>query len=101
MERFLGLLAATLGRWKAADAHLESAIAKNDACGNAAAASLVRRDLAKVLLARRAPHDLDRAAALLREPLQAAEATRSETLIACVRAAVEAVERERGQPAHA
>jgi DNA-binding SARP family transcriptional activator/tetratricopeptide (TPR) repeat protein len=101
VERFLGLLAATLGRWEAADAHLESAIAKNAACGNVAAASLVRRDLAKVLLARRGPRDLDRAAALLREPLRAAEATRSESLIACVRAEVEAVERERGQPAHA
>lgn len=100
VERFLGLLAATLGRWEAADAHPESAIAKNAACENVAAASLLRRDLAKVLLARRGAGDLDRAAALLCEPLQAAEETRSESLIARVRAEVEAVERERAQTAH-
>lgn len=65
-----------------------------------AAASLVRRDLAKVLLARRGAGDLDRAAALLREPLQAAEETRSESLIARVRAEVEATGRERARTAH-
>ena len=49
VERFLGLLAAVLGRGETAVAHLQSAIARNEAGGNPAAASLVRRDLAKLL----------------------------------------------------
>ena len=65
-----------VGRWEEAAAHLESAIAKNEACGNPAGASIVRRDLAKLLLARRAEGDLDRAAELLRGPLRAAQETR-------------------------
>ena len=53
-ERFLGLLAGTLGDQTQAVAHLESAIAKNEAAGNAAAAAVVRRDLATLLGAREA-----------------------------------------------
>ena len=49
VERFLGLLAAVLGRGEAAVGHLQSAIARNEAGGNPAAAALVRRDLAKLL----------------------------------------------------
>jgi DNA-binding SARP family transcriptional activator len=49
VERFLGLLAAVLGRGETAVAHLQSAIARNEAGGNPAAAALVRRDLAKLL----------------------------------------------------
>jgi DNA-binding SARP family transcriptional activator len=60
-ERFLGLLAAVREHWDTAEAHFESAIAKNEAGGNAAAASLVRRDLAKMLVARHAEGDLGRA----------------------------------------
>jgi DNA-binding SARP family transcriptional activator len=48
-ERFLGLLDDARGRFDAAEAHLESAISKNEASGNPAAASLVRRDLATLL----------------------------------------------------
>jgi tetratricopeptide (TPR) repeat protein len=71
-ERFLGLLAAALGRWDTAFEHLESAIAKNEASGCRVAAGLVRRDYAELLLARRAPGDFDAAVALLREMLEAA-----------------------------
>jgi DNA-binding SARP family transcriptional activator len=101
VERFLGLLADALGRWQAAGTHLESAIARNKAVGNPAAAWIVQRDLAKLLLARRGEGDLDRAAELLREPLTAAEATRIPSLIACIRGELEAVERERATIAHA
>jgi tetratricopeptide (TPR) repeat protein len=73
-ERFLGLLAAALGRWDVAFEHVESAIAKNEASGCSIAAALVRRDHAEMLLARRAPGDFDTAVALLREMLQAADA---------------------------
>jgi DNA-binding SARP family transcriptional activator len=94
-QRFLGLLAAVLGRWDQAVAHLEAAIARNEADGNRAAASLVRRDLAKLLVARRAEGDLDRAADLLREPLRAAREARTESLLARIQGEIAAVERER------
>jgi hypothetical protein len=94
-ERFLGLLAAVLGRWDAAEGHLESAITKNESGSNPAAASLVRRDLAKMLVARRAEGDLDRAAELLHEPLRAAQEARTESLIARIQGEIEAVEHER------
>jgi tetratricopeptide (TPR) repeat protein len=71
-ERFLGLLAAAMGRWDAAFAHLESAIARNEASDCRVAAGLVRRDYAEMLLARRGPGDYETAVALLREMLEAA-----------------------------
>ena len=98
-RRFLGLLAITLGRWEEAAAHLEAAIAKNEACGNPAGASIVRRDLAKLLLARGAEGDLDRAADLLRPPLLAAQATRAECLIEQIQSEIAAVEHARGASA--
>jgi tetratricopeptide (TPR) repeat protein len=73
-ERFLGLLATSLGRWDAAVEHLESAIAKNEASGCRVAAGLVRRDYAELLLARGGPGDVDTAVALLRVMLEAATA---------------------------
>ena len=94
-RRFLGLLSATRGRLEEAAAHLEAAIAKNEACGNPAGASIVRRDLAKLLLARRAEGDLDRAADLLRGPLRAAQETGTESLVSRIQGEIEAVERER------
>ena len=97
-ERFLGLLAAVLGRGGTAVAHLQSAIAKNEAGGNPAAASLVRRDLAKLLAAHGGADALDRAAALLQEPLQAARAAGSESLVARIEAEIQAVERRRLAP---
>jgi hypothetical protein len=94
-ERFLGLLAATVGRWETATGHLESAIAKNESDGNVPAASLVRRDLARLLVARRTPAELDRAAELLQEPLRAAQAAQTPSLIGRIQAEIDAVERER------
>ena len=94
-ERFLGLLAATLGRGGEAATHLESAITKNESDGNLAAASLVKRDLAKLLLARGSAADLDRAAELLNEPLRAAEAAQAPSLIVRIQAEIDAVEHKR------
>jgi hypothetical protein len=81
-ERFLGLLAAALGRSDAAGAHFESAIAKNEASGSPMAAGVVRRDHARMLLARGRPGDRVAAAGLLREILGAAEAAGMSTLVA-------------------
>lgn len=97
-RRFLGLLAATLGRVPEAISHLEMAITNNEACGNPAGAWVVRRDLAKLLSKRRAEGDLDRAADLLREPLRAAKAmdpVDAKALVARIEAEVQDVERER------
>jgi hypothetical protein len=94
-RRFLGLLAATLGDVPEAVSHLETAITRNEQCGNPAGAWIVRRDLAKLLLKRRADGDIDRAADLLREPLRAAKAMQAEDLITRIEGEVQAVERER------
>jgi hypothetical protein len=94
-ERFLGLLATALSRWEAATAHYESAIAKNEAGGNAGAASLVRRDYAAMLMTRGAPGDLDHAEALLRETLTSAEAAQMAGVIAHIREKLDEIERQR------
>jgi hypothetical protein len=94
-ERFLGLLASAIGRWGAAATHFEAAIAKNESIRCPGAASLVRRDYAKMLVARSADGDLDHAADLLCEPLKAAKALGIESLITRIQSEVELVERER------
>ena len=93
-ERFLGLLAAAMSDWDAATAHFESAIAKNAASGNSGSESLVQRDYAEMLAARSAPGDLDRAAALLRETLNAAQSAGMPQLSAYIRARIEAIEQQ-------
>lgn len=94
-RRFLGLLAAVLGRWGDAVAHLEAAIDRNEACGNPAAASLVRRDLARMLMLRGRSSDLRRAAELLQDPLRAARAAGAAALAARIEAEMAAVEQSR------
>ena len=93
-ERFLGLLAAATGRFDDAQAHLESAIAKNEAGGCPVAAAVVRRDYAEMLLARRAPGDVETAVALLRAMLEAAVAAGMGVLAARLRERLEQVRRE-------
>lgn len=90
-ERFLGLLAAAMGRWDVASGHFESAIAKNESGGLPGAASLVRRDYAEMLVARGAEGDRDRAVSLLQEPLEAAERAGMEQLSARIRARLEQI----------
>jgi tetratricopeptide (TPR) repeat protein len=94
-RRFLGLLAATLGRMDEAVDQLGAAIAMNDACGNPAGAAVVRRDLARLLVVRHGEGDLDRAAALMREALVTAEDSGAEALIAHVRGELAAIEQDR------
>ena len=80
-ERFLGLLAATMSRLDAASGHFAAAIARNEASGAPMAAAVVRRDYAEILLARRAPGDLDAAAQLLTQMLDAARAAGMSVLV--------------------
>jgi DNA-binding SARP family transcriptional activator len=94
-ERFLGLLAAAMGQSETAEAHLRSAIAGNESCGNAAAASLVQRDYARMLLARGGREDLTLAAELLRGPLEAAREAGTEPLIERIEGELHAVEQAR------
>jgi tetratricopeptide (TPR) repeat protein len=93
-ERFLGLLAATMGRWEVALEHARSAIAKNEASGCPVAAAIVRRDYAEMLLARRAPGDIGTAVGLLREMLQEAEATGMSVVTSHLQARLHELERE-------
>jgi tetratricopeptide (TPR) repeat protein len=92
-ERFLGLLAAAMGRWDAADEHLRSAIVKNARGGCPAAAALVRRDRAQLLIARGRRQDLDEADGLLHEALRAAEAAGTTHVAQHLRAEIETIER--------
>ncbi|HTN24787.1 MAG TPA: AAA family ATPase [Solirubrobacteraceae bacterium] len=93
-ERFLGLLAAATGRLDDAEAHLESAIAKNEASGCPVAAAVVRRDYAELLLTRRAPGDVETAVTLLRAMLEAAAAAGMGVLAERLRERLEQVQRE-------
>jgi tetratricopeptide (TPR) repeat protein len=93
-ERFLGLLAAAMGDWDAAQAHFESAIAKNEAAGCPVAAAIVRRDYAEMLLARRAPGDVEAALALLRAMLEAAAAAGMSVLADRLAERLQQVQRE-------
>ena len=100
-ERFLGLLAASLGNWAAASEHLESAIAKNTAGGVAGAVSIVKRDYAEMLVARRDDGDLDTAMDLYRDALQAAQDAAMPQLTAHILAKLEEIESGRvTDPSH-
>ncbi|MBV9196639.1 MAG: AAA family ATPase [Solirubrobacterales bacterium] len=94
-ERFLGLLAAGTAQWDLAVSHFESAIAKNATGGLPGAASLVQRDYAEMLFARRADDDMHRATGLFREALQAAQRAGMSQLAAFVMTRIHAIERER------
>ena len=94
-ERFLGLLAAAMGRWDVAFEHARSAIAKNEASGCMVAAGLVRRDYAEMLLARRAPGDFETAVRLFREMLQAATAAGMSVVTSHLEARLHELEGER------
>ena len=80
-ERFLGLLATTMSRLDVASEHFASAIVRNEASGAPMAAAVVRRDYAEMLLARRAPGDLDTAAHLLTQMLTVARAAGMSVLV--------------------
>ena len=63
--RYLGILAATMRRWPDAERHFEQAMAMNAKIGARSWLAATHLDYARMLLARRAPGDHDRAVALL------------------------------------
>ena len=63
--RYLGLLAATMERWDAAERHFEDAIAMNARMGVRPWLARTQHDYAHMLLARGGPGDRERATALL------------------------------------
>lgn len=72
VDRYLGLLAATMGRLDDAEGHLAAAIPILDAMGARPWRAHAEHDLAKVLRLRGAPGDAERAAALDRAAVAAA-----------------------------
>lgn len=65
VDRYLGLLATTMGRLDDAERHLGEGIEMNERMGSRPWAAHTRHDLARMLLARDGPGDRDRAAQLL------------------------------------
>jgi hypothetical protein len=72
VDRYLGLLAATLGRIDEAERHLEAAIRVNQEMGARPWLAHTQRDYAAMLLARNRPGDAARARDLLAEALATA-----------------------------
>jgi hypothetical protein len=69
-ERFLGLLATTIGDFPAAEVHFDTAIERNAAGGIDAYFDVVRAEYAAMLDARNGPGDAIRAAQLRAETLE-------------------------------
>jgi DNA-binding CsgD family transcriptional regulator len=67
--RHLGMLAAAMSDWPAAERHFEDALAMNTRIGALLPLAHTRRDYAAMLVARGAPGDRERAMALLRSSL--------------------------------
>jgi len=72
VARVLGLLDATMGRWDAAERHFELALDINQRIRAAAFVVRTQRAYAETLLARGAPGDAARAAALIEAARRAA-----------------------------
>jgi DNA-binding CsgD family transcriptional regulator len=92
-DRFLGLLAATMGRWPDAERHFAAAEAMNQRTGALAPLAHTRRDFATMLLRRAAPGDAARARQLLEQALS--EARRLGLLSLAGRAEAQLVSLER------
>jgi DNA-binding CsgD family transcriptional regulator len=73
-DRYLGLLATTMSHWTVAIGHFEKALEMNLKIGAHVPLAHTRHDYATMLLARGAPGDRDRAAALLQLSLESARA---------------------------
>jgi DNA-binding SARP family transcriptional activator len=72
--RYLGILAATTGRWEDAEAHFETALEANERIGARPWLALTRRDYAAMLRARGDPGDDRRANVLARAANELADA---------------------------
>jgi len=66
-SRFLGQLAATMGRWKEAESHFDQALAMNARMGAKPWLAHTQFQYARMLLARSVPEDVERAKILLDE----------------------------------
>ncbi len=84
VDRYLGLLAATLDRYDDAVAHLEDAVHINERMGARPWTAHSRADLAAVLRRRDAPGDAVRASDLEEQALSAARAIGMTTLAAAI-----------------
>jgi len=71
-DRYLGLLASTMGRWSDAQAHFEAALAMNERIGARVGLANTEYDYAALLLARGESGDCERATSLLRSSLESA-----------------------------
>ncbi|MBI4517582.1 MAG: AAA family ATPase [Deltaproteobacteria bacterium] len=71
--RFLGVLATTMQRWHEAERHFEEAMAMNARIGARSWLASGQHDYARMLLARHAPGDHERAVALLHQAIATAE----------------------------
>jgi tetratricopeptide (TPR) repeat protein len=67
VARHLGILATTISRWEEAGRHFDDAIAMNARIGARPALAHTQDDYARMLLARDAPGDTEKALALLAE----------------------------------
>ncbi len=85
VDRYLGLLATTMGRLDDAERHLAEGIEMNERMGSRPWAAHTRHDLARMLLARDGPGDRDRA----EELLGTARATASELGMTALEAKVQ------------
>ena len=70
MGRYLGLLAAEAGRWRQAERHFDAALRMNDEMGARTWLALTQLDHARMLLARDAVGDQERADELRRQALE-------------------------------
>jgi hypothetical protein len=72
-SRYLGLMATTLARWEEAERHFEAGVEMNSRMGARPFVAFTRHEYARMLLARKAHGDSDRAAELLSLALEDAE----------------------------
>jgi DNA-binding CsgD family transcriptional regulator len=85
-DRYLGMLAATLGDWEPAASHFEAALELNRRMGADTWVAHTLADYARMLLARGSAQDRTRSAALLAEAAELAERIGMPSLLAQVRA---------------
>jgi len=98
VDRYLGLLATTLGRTDAAITHLEAALVANERLGAWPWAAHTASDLAAVLRHRAAPGDAERASSLERAALETARRLGMTALADRLTAAIAPAEQTHAQP---
>ena len=95
--RCLGVLAATMQRWHDAERHFEDAMAMNARIGARSWLASGQVDYARMLLARHASKDHDRAVALLDEAISSAQQLGMADLVGKATALKRAAEDHRGR----